>query len=55
MVLIRVIRSSLRKGFGYSKQAKTSLIVADRNEWFLRKGDQFPMLAAKHFKKERKG
>ena len=47
--------SSLHKGLEYSQQVKISLIVADKNEWFLRKGYHFPMLATERLTKERKG
>lgn len=51
---IKGITSNMRKGLVYFQQAKISLIVADRNECFLRKGTPFPMLATEYFKKERK-
>ena len=50
--LYHALTYSLYKGLEYSQQSKISLSVIDENEWFLRKGYPFPMLAMELFTKE---
>ena len=48
-----MIASHLHKSLGYSQPTKISICVIGKNEYFLRKGYPFPMLAMELFTKER--
>ena len=53
--ILFIDKSQFDVDLGYSQQAEIVLSVIGGNEWFLRKGSPFPMLATELFIEKCKG